>query len=37
MDIFNSIVELLQNLFDQILELLAPLLELLGVGGEDNA
>jgi hypothetical protein len=37
MNIFDSISELLQQLFDQLVNLLAPLLELLGIdsGGEE--
>lgn len=37
MDIFDSISELLQQLFDQLVNLLAPLLELLGIDTGDDA
>jgi hypothetical protein len=36
MEFFDSIVALLEGLFDQLLELLAPLLDLLGIGGGDE-
>ncbi len=37
MNIFDSIAELLQQLFDQLVNLLAPLLELLGIeSGNDD-
>jgi len=36
MNLFESISELLQQLFEQLTNLLAPLLELLGLGGGEE-
>lgn len=36
MNIFDSIAELLQQLFEQLASLLAPLLELLGIDSGDD-
>ncbi len=36
MDIFTAISELITKLFEKLQGLLAPLLELLGLGGDDE-